>query len=66
VTGVQTCALPISGRFVEIQGTAEDGSFSEDEMKALMAAAHKGTQELIAMQRAVLGDVTLKKPKAEA
>jgi hypothetical protein len=31
-----------------------------------MAAAHKGTQELIAMQRAVLGDVTLKKPKPEA
>jgi ribonuclease PH len=55
-----------AGRFVEIQGTAEDGSFSEDEMKALMAAAHKGTQELIAMQRAVLGDVTLKKPKTEA
>ena len=54
-----------AGRFVEIQGTAEDGSFSEDEMKALMAAAHKGTQELIAMQRAVLGDVTLKKPKPE-
>jgi ribonuclease PH len=55
-----------AGRFVEIQGTAEDGSFSEDEMKALMAAAHKGTQELIAMQRTVLGDVTLKKPKPEA
>jgi ribonuclease PH len=55
-----------AGRFVEIQGTAEDGSFSEDEMKALMASAHKGTQELIAMQRAVLGDVTLKKPKPEA
>jgi ribonuclease PH len=54
-----------AGRFVEIQGTAEDGSFSEDEMKALMAAAHKGTQELIAMQRTVLGDVTLKKPKPE-
>jgi ribonuclease PH len=55
-----------AGRFVEIQGTAEDGSFSEDEMKALMAAAHKGTQELIAMQRTVLGDVVLKKPKPEA
>ena len=54
-----------AGRFVEIQGTAEDGSFSEDEMKALMTAAHKGTQELIAIQRAVLGDVVLKKPKPE-
>ena len=55
-----------AGRFVEIQGTAEDGSFSEDEMRALMVAAHKGTQELIAIQRAVLGDVVLKKPKPEA
>jgi ribonuclease PH len=55
-----------AGRFVEIQGTAEDGSFSEDEMKALMSAAHKGTQELIAMQRAVLGDVVLKKPRPQS
>ncbi len=54
-----------AGRFVEIQGTAEDGSFAEDELRELMAAAHKGTQELIAIQRAVLGDVVLKKPKVE-
>jgi ribonuclease PH len=55
-----------AGRFVEIQGTAEDGSFSGEELTALMAAAEKGTQELIAMQRAVLGDVVLKKPKEPA
>jgi ribonuclease PH len=54
-----------AGRFVEVQGTAEDGSFSEEELSALMAAANKGTQELIAMQRAVLGDVVLKKPKPQ-
>jgi ribonuclease PH len=54
-----------SGRFVEIQGTAEDGSFTEDELQALMAAAHKGTQELIAIQRTVLGEVVLKKPRPE-
>jgi len=50
-----------AGRFVEIQGTAEDGSFSEEELAFLMAAAEKGTQQLIAIQRAVLGDVVLKK-----
>ena len=53
------------GRFVEIQGTAEEGSFTEEELHRLMAAAHKGTQELIAIQRGVLGDVVLKKPKPE-
>ncbi len=53
-----------AGRFVELQGTAEDGSFSEEEMTALMAAAHKGTQELIAIQRKVVGEVTLRPPKA--
>ena len=30
----------------------------------LMAAAHKGTQELIALQKTVVGELTLKKPKA--
>ena len=55
-----------AGRFVEIQGTAEDGCFTEEEMHELLAAADKGTKELIAMQRAVLGDVVLKKPKPEA
>jgi ribonuclease PH len=54
-----------AGNFVEIQGTAEDGSFSAEELAELMAAAEKGTQQLIALQRSVLGDVTLKK-KAEA
>jgi ribonuclease PH len=50
-----------AGRFVEIQGTAEEGSFSEGELHLLMAAAEKGTQQLIALQRQVVGDVTLKK-----
>ena len=34
-----------AGRFVEIQGTAEDGSFSEDELKALMAAAFQALSD---------------------
>jgi ribonuclease PH len=50
------------GQFVEIQGTAEGTPFGEDELQKLMAAADKGIQDLIAIQRATLGDVPLKKP----
>src|SRR5687767_6294387 len=52
-----------SGGFVEIQGTAEDAPFSADELAAMMAAADKGIQELIAIQRKAVGEVALKKPK---
>jgi ribonuclease PH len=52
-----------AGRFVELQGTAEDGSFSEEELQALMAAGQKGTQELIAIQRSVVGEVAFRKPR---
>ena len=34
-----------------------------DRNTLLMAAGDKGTRELIAMQRKILGDVVLKKPK---
>src|SRR5688572_24788678 len=54
-----------AGRFVEVQGTAERGSFSAEELHELMAVAEKGTQQLIALQREILGEVTLKK-KVEA
>jgi ribonuclease PH len=52
------------GLFVELQGTAEHTPFSEDEMKALMAAADKGIQELIVIQKSIVGDDVLKKRKA--
>jgi ribonuclease PH len=52
------------GLFVEVQGTAEDTPFSDEDLKGLMAAADKGIAELIALQRGVLGDLTLLKPKA--
>jgi len=53
-----------SGRFVELQGTAEEHPFSAEDLQALMATADKGIRELIALQHKVLGDVTLLKPKA--
>ena len=49
------------GRFVEVQGTAEGNPFSDDDLIELLAAADKGIKELIALQKAALGDVALKK-----
>lgn len=39
------------GRFVEIQGTAERGSFSKKEVDRLLDFAKKGISQLIALQR---------------
>jgi ribonuclease PH len=44
-----------SGRFVEIQGTAEGEPFSRDEMAELLKLAEKGIRELIAAQESALG-----------
>ncbi len=41
-----------SGGFVEIQGTAEQKSFSAAELAAMLALAEKGTAELARLQRA--------------
>jgi ribonuclease PH len=42
------------GRFVELQGTAEGATFSEEEMNAMMALAKQGIAALIEKQREVL------------
>ena len=42
------------GRFIELQGTAEGASFSEDEMNAMLALAKSGIAQLVARQREVL------------
>jgi ribonuclease PH len=51
------------GRFIELQGTAEQQSFDDGELLGLLAAADKGIQELVALQKKALGDFELKKPK---
>jgi ribonuclease PH len=43
-----------SGRFVEIQGTAEQGTFSPDDLAALTALARQGIAELTRLQREAL------------
>lgn len=43
------------GGFIEIQGTAEDGSFAQSELDTMLVLAKTGIQELIQKQRAALG-----------
>ncbi len=42
------------GRFVELQGTAEGATFSEEEMTAMLALARSGIAQLVLKQREVL------------
>jgi ribonuclease PH len=44
-----------SGRFVEVQGTGEEATFSEQELSAMLALARSGIGELTALQRKALG-----------
>ncbi|HLD14932.1 MAG TPA: ribonuclease PH [Burkholderiales bacterium] len=43
-----------TGRFIEIQGTAEGDAFSEDDMLAMTKLARRGIEQLIAHQREAL------------
>lgn len=43
------------GRFIEVQGTAEEQPFSRQELDALLEVAEKGIGELFALQREALG-----------
>ncbi len=43
-----------TGRFIEIQGTAEGDAFSEDDMLAMTKLARRGIEQLIARQRDAL------------
>ena len=54
------------GRFVEIQGTAEDEPFDDADLASLLAAADKGIKDLIGMQRKALGDLQLKQVAPQA
>ena len=45
------------GRFIEIQGTAEAEPFSTDALNGLLALANKGINDLIDIQRAIVGPI---------
>ncbi len=44
-----------SGRFIEIQGTGEESTFSEDDLQSLLAAARLGICQLTDIQRKSVG-----------
>jgi ribonuclease PH len=47
--------LTSGGRFVELQATAEQTPFDEEQLESLVALARKGIQQLLAEQRKALG-----------
>ena len=44
------------GRFIEVQGTGEEATFTEAELSAMLELARTGIRELLAAQRAALGE----------
>jgi ribonuclease PH len=51
--------LTASGKIVEIQGTAEDHPFEEQEFLSLLSLAKKGVADLVTLQRAALAKAGL-------
>jgi ribonuclease PH len=46
-----------SGRFIEVQGTAETTPFDRQGLDALLALAEKGIREMVTIQRAIVGSI---------
>ncbi len=44
-----------SGKFVEVQGSGEEATFSRDEMQILLSLAELGITEIIGRQAVALG-----------
>lgn len=49
-----------AGRFVELQGTGEEATFSREELNNLLALGEKGIRELIELQKQALGEIAHK------
>jgi ribonuclease PH len=39
------------GHFIELQGTAEDGSFNRNQLNEMLALAEEGTKQLFELQK---------------
>ncbi|HHT9133912.1 MAG: ribonuclease PH [Planctomycetes bacterium RIFCSPHIGHO2_02_FULL_50_42] len=48
-----------TGRFIEIQGTGEEHTFSDGQLMEMLAVAKKGVEELIRRQKEALGGIEL-------
>lgn len=49
-----------AGRFVELQGTGEEATFSREELNDLLALGEAGIAELVELQKQALGDIALR------
>ncbi|MGE8206056.1 ribonuclease PH [Heyndrickxia sp. NPDC080065] len=49
-----------AGKFVELQGTGEEATFSQDELQQLLDAAKHGLTELFTIQKQALGEISAK------
>lgn len=47
-----------TGRFVEIQGTGEEATFSREELNTLLDLGEEGIRQLIEKQKEILGDLS--------
>lgn len=45
-----------SGKFVEIQGTAEAGPFGREQLERMLALAEKGIKELVEFEKRIVGE----------
>lgn len=54
------------GEFVEIQGTGEEHPFNKEQLNTLLEYAEKGIQELIHLQKEILGPIADQVGKLEA
>lgn len=45
------------GKFIEIQGTGEEATFSREELDVILDLGEKGNRELIELQREALGEI---------
>ena len=48
--------MTASGRFIEVQGTAEGQAFSRGELDQLLALAEKGIGEIVSLQHELIAD----------
>jgi len=58
-TDMNVVALATGG-FVEIQGTAEQQAFSDEELAAMLTLAKRGTRQLVELQKAAIEEVRMK------
>jgi ribonuclease PH len=47
-----------SGRFIEVQGTAERASFNKEQLDEMAALAARGVAQIIALQKKIVGNLT--------